>query len=395
MHAEAAGQLEWIFSALDLSLVGPVSPEDAMKSLEYFVVAFLLGSSASAEDLPGLQSLKYQLIEQYPEYDATSMWVQDLRQTYDLDQRSRRNPFVERPSDFDELRGFALEIGHRFGSFQNLECHALKRKLVDIEHAGTGRVLLSSFYSNALAGGWEFMESVAYLRNQGALDETNPDRPSVVIPNYMNSRANCLMGSEFYAVCCVNECEGLMRHLEEAIATPSAPPARIAEVVSHLHSDTVDAPRNLSASLLARLDEIGKYHQGRIPLHGRLFAQWMHHAYPRECIFPRSAGSAEALSPEEWAGKHGAEFIEVSADDMQIHASRRHEWEEAPADLPWIFDEELVAEDKHRTLQGRARQMLTSLVLLAVMVSFALSLLQSCKSLAIGAHPAKSVGHMV
>merc|ERR1719343_1639826 len=29
--------------------------------------------------------------------------------------------------------------------------------------------------------------------------------------------------------------------------------------------------------------QIGKRHAGKVPPHGRLFAQWLHHAYPREC----------------------------------------------------------------------------------------------------------------
>merc|ERR1719262_1132014 len=105
-----------------------------------------------------------------------------------------------------------------------------------MEHLGTGRVLLSTFYSAALAGDWQLKESMEFLRNQGALDETDPDRISVVIPNYVNSPANCLTGSDFYATCCINECEGLMGRVEKHLAAPSAPAARIAEVVSSLHS---------------------------------------------------------------------------------------------------------------------------------------------------------------
>merc|ERR1719469_663369 len=101
---------------------------------------------------------------------------------------------------------------------------------------GTGRVLLSTFYTQALAGAQEFAESVEYLRNQGALDETNPNAPSVVIPNYVNSQANCLAGSDFYSVCCKNECEGLMGQLEGELAKPRAAPNHIADVVSSLHS---------------------------------------------------------------------------------------------------------------------------------------------------------------
>merc|ERR550525_2140732 len=171
--------------------------------------------------------------------------MEDLRQTMDLEQRSRRNPFMPQFVTFDDLAALVLQVGHNFGSFQNLECHTLKRKLIEMEHAGNGRVLLSRFYSNALAGGWEFMESVEYLRNQGALDESNPDSPAVMIPNYMNSRMNCLTASDFYAVCCLNECDELLGKIEAHVALPHADPARISDVVSALQSDTVDAPRNL------------------------------------------------------------------------------------------------------------------------------------------------------
>ena len=33
-----------------------------------------------------------------------------------------------------------------------------------------------------------------------------------------------------------------------------------------------------------------------MPLHGRLFAQWMHHAFPRHCPFPHVSGTAERQS---------------------------------------------------------------------------------------------------
>merc|ERR1740121_1195959 len=91
-----------------------------------------------------------------------------------------------------------------------------------------------------------------------------------------------------------------MGRLEREIASPRAPPARIADVVSRIHSGTLDAPRNLSESLLARLEEIAEFNEGTVPLHGRLFSQWMHHAYPRECPFPPMADAERPMTPDEW-----------------------------------------------------------------------------------------------
>merc|ERR1719210_2186600 len=148
-----------------------------------------------------------------------------------------------------------------------------------------------------MTGDWQFSESVDYLRHIGALDETDPKRMNVVIPNYIQSQSNCIAGSSFYSVCCFDECEGLLGHVEREVRAPSAYPPQIIAVVSNLQSDTVHAPRNLSKALLSRLGEIARHHGGSVPLHGRLFAQWMHHAYPRECPYPHLSGTVRAQKP--------------------------------------------------------------------------------------------------
>jgi len=220
VHAEAIGQLSYIHDAKRLSKTGPISRDEADSAIADFLVMYLLGGSRFVgSDIP---AMKAQLKEQYPDYPETDMWMKDLRQTYDLAQESRRNPFVQHPSNFDESQEFVLEFSHRFGSFQNIECHSLKRRLTDMEFMGTGRVRLAEFYSNALSGGWEFMDSIEYLRNQGALDETDPERPTVVIPNYLNSKMNCLTASDYYALCCLNECDAILDKLEAKVAAPFA-----------------------------------------------------------------------------------------------------------------------------------------------------------------------------
>lgn len=381
IHAETTGKLEWIYAALRLPLVGPVAKEQADLASHYYVVAYLTIISAFAKNQKDLESMESRLRDEYPDFIETSLWAKDLRQANELELSSRRNPFVEHIPSFDDSLAFASAFGHQFGSFQNLECHKLKEKLVDLEHFGTGRVPLSIFYSHALAGAWEFMESIEYLRNQGALDETDPARPSVVIANYINSQTNCLAGSDFYQVCCINECEGLMTHIERQIEAPSGEPARIAQVTSSLPSDTVDAPRNLSAALVSRLEEIAHLHSGRIPLHGRLFAQWMHHAYPRECPFPHVSGTTTPLSQEEWVEQFGAEGLSVGRDVMEKHASQANMTSVITKVLPWTVEEELVAENKQTTTQKRRYPLVHMLVFLAALVSFAVPLMRVGKGI--------------
>merc|ERR1719188_2371092 len=149
----------------------------------------------------------------------------------------------------------------------------MKENLLKLERPGTGRVLLQDFYNAALSGNPHFTEKQAFLRDTGILDETDPQRPSVVIPNYVNAATNCVAESRFYKVCCVNECEPLLGSLERHLAAPDAEPGRIVELVEQLPSSTVDAPRRLPAPLVQRLEEIASHHGGRVPLHGRLFSQ--------------------------------------------------------------------------------------------------------------------------
>merc|ERR1719343_276672 len=136
-----------------------------------------------------------------------------------------------------------------------------------MEDPGTGRVPLTTFYKSALDNiSWQFMESVPYLRQLGALDESDPDLKSVVIPNYVYSPANCVASSTFYSVCCIDECETLLGVLERSFGRPDATPKEISALISKLPSDTVMAPRNLPDLLNSRLQDIATHHGGRVPL---------------------------------------------------------------------------------------------------------------------------------
>ncbi len=119
----------------------------------------------------------------------------------------------------------------------------MKDTLVEMEYRGTGRVRLSEFYKGGLEGNWQFAESVDYLRAMGALDESSPEMPSVLIANYVGSQSNCVASSSFYSVCCLDECEGLLAKLESAVGAPTAEPKQIAALMAAMPSDTVDAPR--------------------------------------------------------------------------------------------------------------------------------------------------------
>merc|ERR1719352_1058043 len=106
-----------------------------------------------------------------------------------------------------------------------------------------------------------------------------------------------------------------MSKLETQIASPYGSPQQIASMVSLTHSDTVDAPRNLTSMMLTRLDAIAAQHGGKVQLHGRLFAQWMHHAFPHECPYPHLSGTVFQQSPDEFA--ESGNDVQASNEEMR------------------------------------------------------------------------------
>lgn len=131
-----------------------------------------------------------------------------------------------------------------------------------------------------------------------------------------------------------------MGNLERNIAAPVATPHRISELVSEMSSDTT-TPRKLSENLITRLDSIASNSDGKVRLHGRLFAQWMHHAFPNECPFPHEAGTTSPLTPDEWMGTE----VSASREERQKiidEDSCGADSELVSGELPWNDGEELL-----------------------------------------------------
>merc|ERR1719471_2381920 len=295
----------------------------------------------------------------FPSWFDFVLWVDDVRKT-SSSKRARRRLDAEEFS-FGRVIEEVQELNDHLGAFQDIECKSLKAGLADMEFKSTGRVLLSDFYREGLQGKFLFREHVDYLRKLGALDESDPKHPSVIIANYLASPANCLVSSSFHSVCCMDECEGLMGHLERSISAPTASPERIAELVSGLQSDSVDAPRDLSALLMSRLWEIADHHDGAVPLHGRLFAQWMHHAYPLECPFPHAGGTTQPLTPDEWMDESGKDDVEASKAELEAHITSYIPSQHKSDELPWMAVEELVAH--HSAPEGWSGRSITRKVM--------------------------------
>jgi len=331
-----------IYENLNLSMSGyQASATEGAAVLGRFLVAYISGYH---EEDGNYESMRQELEDSFLSWPNVQMFAEDQQRAFET-QRQRRRPFSSGVS-FEDHVEIAQDFTKNLMTWQHTECNAWKNRLVEMENQGSGRVRLGDFYSGKDRDDWHFLESPDYLRAVGALDESISGKPSVIIPNYLIGMSNCLDPSEYFSVCCQDECEDLMAEIEGKIGHPSALPGDIVEIVSAMASDTVDAPRNLSSPQLTRLQEIAEHHSGRVPLHGRLFAQWMHHAYPRECPFPHVAGTTKPVSQDEWE-LLGLE-AEATDEEMAWHSAQSF-WSETETihDLPWHGQEDLVSVHKH------------------------------------------------
>merc|ERR1719517_70246 len=352
----------------------------------------LLDGSIKIRDSQDLYDLEQDRRDNFPHWDDFKLWVEDVQMTSSYDRERRR--FDADECSFGRVIEEVQELNDRLGGFQDIECQSIKAGLAAMEFRGTGRVLLSDFYSLGLKGEFLFTEHVDYLRTLGALDESDPEYPRVIIANYLASPSNCLMSTSFHSVCCFDECEGLMSHVERAIAAPIASPERIAELVSGLQSDTVDAPRNLSALLVSRLWEIADHHDGSVPLHGRLFAQWMHHAYPLECPYPHAGGTIRPLTPDECMDESGMEHAEASQSEREARLTPNMTSQINSADLPWMAVEELVARPS-APLGWFRRSMTRKVSAFAVVLAFLVPIPRASSAFILPSQAASEKCHMV
>mmetsp|Transcript_41061 Transcript_41061/g.64925 ORF Transcript_41061/g.64925 Transcript_41061/m.64925 type:complete len:636 (-) Transcript_41061:142-2049(-) len=340
---EAKNRLKTAYQIHDFQTSGEMARLDADDVVRTWYVSFLLAGNFSASSPEEVHSKKAIFARRYSDWQDADNWLGQLEKEH---YQGISAPTFE--SNFDLVQ----KIGERYFRFNDGECRALKATMQDMEGKKAGRVRLSTFYKKSLYSHWRFTEKADYLRRLGALDDSDPQQPQVIMANYMMARPNCLEASGLYAICCRNECEDLMGQLEGELKTSMAEPSRILQLVTNMSSDTVVAPRALSQALQTRLREVANLHGGRVPIHGRLFAQWMHHAFPRECPYPHEFGTTSPQTPDEWMKETGASDSSATLEEMQEQvASDVCQLDDngnpkagcnEDADLPWSGAEELL-----------------------------------------------------
>lgn len=355
---------------------GTLSEKQADAVMGAYMATYILGTTVSEATPDVVKNLvDIEIHSQYPNWGKTKRWMREVREDVMPGART---------FSFSNMTAVLEEVADRYGLWQASDCKALKNELMVMEDVnGSGRVRLADFYNAALKGqNWQFSESMEYLRQLGALDESRPDLPRLIIANYVNSPTNCVASLEYYGVCCTDECEVLLASLERRVGQPDASVEDILSLVSALPSATVPANRTLPEGLVRRLRDIADHHSGRVPLHGRLFAQWLHHAYPRECPYPHVSGTTSPKRASEWleAGREPSateeEMLQVVEDYRASTASEEVQRRAAPeasggeedglCSPMWTMEEELVDSRRHEAFKKhsalRAAGLLASLL---------------------------------
>jgi len=336
---EGVKLLETAYALRNMTTDSRYGKEAVGDALDSYMVLYLMGTDPSETQNHFKEMAS--IADVFPPWNDTRVFVRDVLRNTEFSQVHRLNMFASDDYSFDEVWKALDKANHLYGKFQDDECQDMKEALTKHDPEMTGRVTLHNFWRGVLEGGLPFTESTDYMRKLGVLDETDLENrgPQVIIPNYVHSNNNCVVTTAYYEVCCINECEVLMNHLEASIAAPSAKPQEILALVENLPSATVETPRNLSTALTDVLSKVAETHGGEVMLHGRLFAQWMHYAFPHECPYPyTSATGIDPTGPDEYTKRTGAD-----------HSVSQNEFREAikfkaGAALPmsqWTMDEEL------------------------------------------------------
>ena len=333
---EASTLLQVAYNLNSFSSAQDLQESEMHEVLTSYLVLFEMGQKANLNSKDVHRALKARAASVSHNWPFLVEFEYDALHNYVFASKYTRNPFVQSESfAFDDAFQIVETLASGYGKWQNAECQQMKRELMDMDDEGKGIIPLHKFYSQPESADYHFTESQEYLDKVGALQLTERGNAYVRIANYMTGPSNCIASSSYYSVCCLNECEGLMNELESQVLAPSASPQRLLNLARNLSSATVDAPRQFPKVMEEKLQAIAARHDGEVPLHGRLFAQWMHHAFPHECPYPHIAEDKAVLAPNHWQNnkatvstKQRAELAEAHTPVLIVENDQNLSWSE-------------------------------------------------------------------
>ena len=172
-----------------------------------------------------------------------------------------------------------------------------------------------------------------------------------------------------------------MGEVEHMVQAPTASPQVLLGIVGNLSLVNYDGEQVVTAELEAKLHTVAAHHAGTVPLHGRLFAQWMHFAFPLECPYPHVLQDSISLSPASWTSKKSytsteeqrQKFIEENAhvDDADINRLA----------VQWTDEEVMPLQEPHqaRSFFGSVVRGVVQLMMMALVLKTAAAGLAAVK----------------
>jgi len=292
--------------------------------LQSFLIEALLESNFTDTKRHFKLKKKHNIEYLFPNWETVNLFMEDIVGVDAHEAELAASPLSKgsRPTyRFENTVAIAQRTVEEFGPWFHHECSKMTDALSEMDPHETGRVRIVDFYHSSSEAAWHFQESENYLRQLGALDESSPALgPQVIIPNYVAGVNNCVLPGKYFSVCCINECEGIQGQLEARINRARAPVTEVADAMQELFGRNLSTPNGArSTTLLSDLNEVAKINQGEVSLHSRLFAQWLHFAFPRTCPYPHASGSLRPETPAEHEARAGVDAVIASDGELAKH----------------------------------------------------------------------------
>jgi len=352
---DAQARLVQTFKALGFPIEVALPISQMSVVVEVYMSAFIMKTDLSTATAEFLYQQRNDMAYTYPTWPKLQSWLRELHKR-NLPWTHIDQSFDRQNASLQDISAIVREVVSTFGTFHGRQCQGLKTILTGMQHEGSAGCLnLADFYQKGLKAdsNWLFVETPEYLRRVGVLDESDQKNPRLITANYINSPTNCL-DSGYYMVCCHNECEDIFSNLERQLGRPSATAIEIVIALKGMGTSALRA-NMMPPALRRRLEDIAGIHGGQVPIHGRLFSQWLHHVYPNECPYPHLSGQKKLQWMEDFEKEtgHVSQWTEteiasfVNTTGVAPLQSARNTNVDVGSCVPWQNEEELLTPMPH------------------------------------------------
>lgn len=231
-----------------------------------------------------------ELREAYTGWPKISLFIQ-----HEVERRAEDS--TQKKLNFQDAQAIANRLLEYLREVSSSLCHEMERSIQSFSGGDKGYVKLADLRGLQFSGSNESSvdEPVDYLREMGALDDSDPDQ-HIFVPNYIQGPSNCDMSTSFYDLCCPNTCEKHKEHLELKLLSAKSGNSSVSVVAVITEALQHRLGSALPADMLKSLDIIASSPGGAMPIHGRVFADWLHKVFPRDCPRTRAV---------DWTGERG------------------------------------------------------------------------------------------